>query len=187
MEECNQTALGPVGGEDGVIGQGLRVGGGVDPCLKVEEGDPLVHVDDGGDFSVNVLFTIHLLAGDDCDRVPCEGDELWRVLGEVQLGHGDKQHLLQQVVQPHALQDLDHLKHVLLFLRDLLCLDKDSDNFGRSQRFLIIYFPEDKCLHVRCGHGNLLQKQTQMQEKAECEVRSLESRVEEIVERGTWQ
>jgi hypothetical protein len=32
------------------------------------------------------------------------------VLGEVQLGHGDKQHLLQQVVQPHALQDLDHLK-----------------------------------------------------------------------------
>ena len=108
------------------------------------------------------------------------------MLGGVQLGHGDKQHLLQQVVQPHALQDLDHLKHVLLFLHDLLCLDKDSDNFGRSQRFLIIYFPEDKCLHVRCGHGNLLQKQTQMQEKAECEVRSLESRVEEIVEHGTW-
>ena len=48
--------------------------------------------------------------GDDCDRVPCEEDELWRVLGEVQFGHGDKQHLLQQVVQPHALQDLDHLK-----------------------------------------------------------------------------
>ena len=66
-------------------------------------------------------------------------------------------------------------------------LIKDSDNFGRSQQFLIIYFPEDKCLHVRCGHGNLLQKQTQMQEKAECEVRTLESRVEEIVERGTWQ
>ena len=60
MEECNQTTLGPVGGEDGVIGQGLHVGGGVDPCLKVEEGDPLVHVDDGGDFSVDVLFTIHL-------------------------------------------------------------------------------------------------------------------------------
>ena len=95
MEECNQTALGPVGGEDGVIGQGLRVGGSVDPCLKVEEGDPLVHVDDGGDFSVDVLFTIHLLAGDDCDQVPCEGDELLRVLGGVQLGHGDKQHLLQ--------------------------------------------------------------------------------------------
>ena len=32
------------------------------------------------------------------------------MLGEVQLGHGDKQHLLQQVVQPHALLDLDHLK-----------------------------------------------------------------------------
>ena len=63
MEECNQTALGPVGGEDGVIGQCLRVGGGVDPCLKVEEGDPLVHVNDEGDFSVNVLFTVHLLAG----------------------------------------------------------------------------------------------------------------------------
>ena len=35
----------------------------MDPCLKVEEGDPLVHVDDKGDFSVNVLFTVHLLAG----------------------------------------------------------------------------------------------------------------------------
>ena len=32
---------------------------------------------------------------------------------------------------------------------------------------------------------NLLQKQTQ--EKAECEVRSLKSRVEEMVERWTWQ
>ena len=33
---------------------------------------------------------------------------------------------------------------------------------------------------------NLLQKQTQMQEKAECEVRSL-SRVEDMVQCGTWQ
>ena len=37
MEECNQAALGPGGGEDGVIGQGLRVGRGLDPCLKVDQ------------------------------------------------------------------------------------------------------------------------------------------------------